>query len=554
MRLQVSLLFSLFLLSYCLNSQIVINEIYPAPLTNEVEWVEIYNPTDSDYELTNFFIQNRTNTSFFPYFLNIPSKSFAILTSDTSKLINSPCLKIQLKLPTLHNDWGILVLRKSDSTVIDSIYYNFSWGKKGYSLERIDWDAPAVDKSNWIASSDTSGNTICKENSKVAPQTLLSSSFNIDNGQLKVVLKNNGKRPIEKIELTAKISYYYKNALFFKNIESKYINTIFSKDSITLSYGILDNFKEIDFEILDTLFFSISYEAELIRKNELHTFHLNIPHPFKGLLINEFLYDSHTGCGEFIEFVNLTNYSFDLKEWRIENNTGKQRAVRFNGETKNYLIPPKSYFVVFWDSTFYNCFENLRGRDLFFFIPSSISLRNSGDVIKLFNKIGSLQDSLTYSPQWHRGRIKNTKQRSLEKAIENKESYIEENWFTCVADSGATPGSINSVSIEQSERIYIQAEPTTFSPRSNFKSSSKIQYRLPFRQANITVKIYDINGTLIRDLVNNGISASVGEIEWNGKDNSGVEVQAGGYIILIEAVDLITGNTVVGKQIIGVGW
>jgi hypothetical protein len=133
------LLFSIvFLFSvFSANAQVYINEIFPAPAQSKSEWIEIYNPNENDISLPGLIITNRNSSFKLERKINLLPNSFFALLSDTvgfSDYLTCPFLIINL--PTLHNDWDAITIRTLDSVLIDSIYYDFRWGKKDFSLER----------------------------------------------------------------------------------------------------------------------------------------------------------------------------------------------------------------------------------------------------------------------------------------------------------------------------------------------------------------------------------------------------------------------------------
>jgi len=70
-----------------------------------------------------------------------------------------------------------------------------------------------------------------------------------------------------------------------------------------------------------------------------------------------------------------------------------------------------------------------------------------------------------------------------------------------------------------------------------FNPSTTIQYGLP-RQSWVTVKVYSILGQEVRTLVDGIQNASYHRVQWNGKDNSGMQVSSGIYIFRMYALPL----------------
>ncbi|MHB1688361.1 MAG: FlgD immunoglobulin-like domain containing protein [Ignavibacteriaceae bacterium] len=85
-------------------------------------------------------------------------------------------------------------------------------------------------------------------------------------------------------------------------------------------------------------------------------------------------------------------------------------------------------------------------------------------------------------------------------------------------------------------------KPLTFALQQNypnpFNPSTQIEYSIP-RQANVTIKIYNILGREIKTLVSGEKTAGEYSITWNGLDNSGNQVASGAYFYRIEAGSFI---------------
>ncbi len=547
--------FVFFLINCCCLGQIVINEIFPAPLTNQSEWIELYNPTDADFISEGFYIANRNSSIFVTQKLFITSKSYAIICKDSINLsINVNCLLVQINMPTLHNDYDIITIRNQDSILIDSIYYDFKWGKKGISLERYDWSEPAIDNSNWLLSGYPEGNSLCKENSRRIVDMSVDLTYKFLENSVVVDVINNGRLPL--VNLVIKTEFILKQGAdeIQLPIFEERIETLPKKVNRHYEHKVSEMFQNLNYDLLKALNVYASFDSLGVFVEKKFTTRLDLPKPFSGLSINEFLYDVEKGCGEFIEFFNLTSDTLNLFDWKIFNKPTENRTMYIVIDDTSKVIYPNDYFVIIWDSSFFNCFEYLLGDSRIFCSNKSFSLKNGGDNIVIYDRIGMCQDSLLFSPDWHEENITESKNRSLEKVLPSVPSSDSSNWFTCVDSKGATPNEVNSVSFKEDEKISLEIEPNPFSPNSLAKSRAKIRYVLPFKQARITGKIFDLNGIIVRELVNNELSPSIGEIEWNGLDFQESKVSPGGYILLFESVDIITNRVSRIKKIIAVGW
>ena len=154
-------------------------------------------------------------------------------------------------------------------------------------------------------------------------------------------------------------------------------------------------------------------------------------------------------------------------------------------------------------------------------IEAKMSLTNSGGSIYLVDPDNNAQ-SFTWDQDCGDGV-------SLERV-----SFEEDVWLCCVASDKSTPGQKNSVSTSYSDKIELSIEPNPFSPDGDGVEDEAIfRYTLPM-ESNLTIKIYDIKGRLIKTLMEDQPQVS-GEISWDGKDDENKTVRIGIYVVWAEA-------------------
>jgi hypothetical protein len=159
-----------------INAQ-VINEVLFNPVKDGFDYVEIYNRGNSPVNASDLLIANRNAANEIASIKTISKDSVIIMPGDYAVItLNKNWLKqhyivpdsailIQLAaLPSLPDDEGCIVLmRKSDSSVIDEVCYSENWHFKmltnlqGVALERINPELPSQDKNNWTSASSSSG-------------------------------------------------------------------------------------------------------------------------------------------------------------------------------------------------------------------------------------------------------------------------------------------------------------------------------------------------------------------------------------------------------------
>lgn len=155
---------------------ILISEILFNPYENSADFVEIYNNSNFDIDLSNVYIGNVDKEKKIANLKKISEnqiyifpKNFKVITSNKTNTIKDYPASIEediieiSNLPSFPNKEGTVVIvhvnPKNQSMVLDSFSYqesmhhHFIKNYKGISLERVDFNKPANEKNNFISSS-----------------------------------------------------------------------------------------------------------------------------------------------------------------------------------------------------------------------------------------------------------------------------------------------------------------------------------------------------------------------------------------------------------------
>ncbi|MDP2755786.1 MAG: FlgD immunoglobulin-like domain containing protein, partial [Nitrospirota bacterium] len=101
---------------------------------------------------------------------------------------------------------------------------------------------------------------------------------------------------------------------------------------------------------------------------------------------------------------------------------------------------------------------------------------------------------------------------------------------------GAQSEEITSIAPNYINKLY-QNRPNPFSHKTNFNYQIK-------KQGQVTFKVYNALGQLVKTLVNETKPAGAYQVEWDGRDGSGLKVSSGVYIYRLSA----TGGSALGGQ------
>jgi hypothetical protein len=144
---------------------VVINEVLFNPESGGVDFVEIYNRSGKQLNLSDLFIANRNDdgelTSVAPLSeTDFIFSDYVAFTEDREDILErytvwEPALLLEANLPSMPDNEGEVVLLTADSAVIDELLYSAGWhyplleDDDGYSLERISPDHETQNEGNW---------------------------------------------------------------------------------------------------------------------------------------------------------------------------------------------------------------------------------------------------------------------------------------------------------------------------------------------------------------------------------------------------------------------
>ena len=155
---------------------VVINEILFNPVSNGVDYVELYNRSPKVIDLKNMYIANRNTagaissiTPLSPETYLFYPEEFIVITSDASIvkrdfIVEQADAIIEVtSTPSYNDDKGDVVILNEQGKIVDELIYNEKWHFKlidnteGVALERIDYSAGTQHEENWHSASTSIG-------------------------------------------------------------------------------------------------------------------------------------------------------------------------------------------------------------------------------------------------------------------------------------------------------------------------------------------------------------------------------------------------------------
>jgi hypothetical protein len=280
-----------------------------------------------------------------------------------------------------------------------------------------------------------------------------------------------------------------------------------------------------------------SLDCENSTPTRLNSFGSVVAGNRNDLVVNEIMFDPLTTSCEWIEIYNNSGKYINLNGWKVT--LGSSNINLFN--SCSFYLQPGAYLVVASDTTLYNRFGYLQGTTdstRRVVLNSSVSLSNSGALVRISDVLNKTIDSLFYSPKWHNSNITDTKGYSLERINVTLPSTQPTNWSSSADPLGGTPGKKNSIFTSNNKETSMSISPNPFSPDGDgWEDFTIIKYKLKANTAQVRVKIFDVKGRIVRTLLNNQFSSAESQMIFDGKDDSGEKLRIGIYVAFLEAID-----------------
>ncbi|MBI2620426.1 MAG: lamin tail domain-containing protein [Ignavibacteriales bacterium] len=522
---------------------VLVNEIMYAPAGDEPEWVELFNPTTDTIDLKGWRISDNntvTKTLISPTQFLLPPKGYALIAKDSSLFSVRPQITAPTRIVSfaaLNNTTPDAVVLFDDRLItIDSVLYSPDWGGRGgASLERIDEYAHSTDRSNWGTSIDSTGATPGTINSiaKLTDDLELVKAYG-EQTIIIVEVRNAGRRTAESFQV-----------LFFQtNGENNTpFGTVTFPGSLSPGSSAGLTYDWTDAPVGETrVTVHVAHPPDQRLQNNTSVFTMRRSFLPRELIINEIMYEPISGQNEWIEVFHRGTNPVDLAGWSFMDRptvSGNRNVFSFGWSSRKIL--PGEFVVIAAESTIFSLFPSLLHSVNVIILnrAGGFSLGNNGDDIVLKDLLGTIIDSVRYEPSWHHPDVADVRGRSLERIHPDLETNDRRNWSTSAERIGGSPGRRNSIFTERTFSVAaLSFSPNPFSPDGDgHEDFCLIRYVLPHETFITRLRIFDVQGRLIRTLADGEPAGSQGEIIWDGFDSEKRRARIGPYIVLLEATD-----------------
>lgn len=549
-RRAAALLASIILLSVAPQrsaGQILVNEFLFNDPDTRLEFVEILNHSTSVVDLGEFEISDSRRV---PVPLTrrrrlLAPDAYAVFVRDTVAF-DARFLSERFEVPRWPalNNGGDTIILWTNGSPVDSVSFDGSWGAYGRSVERVDPDAPSSSPVNWRASVDRSGATPGRENSVFNPDDTPPKILEVEewtDGSVIVYVNE----PLSPATLSsARFSFTSGDRPRGSRLSADGMEVILQPWSgADLSALTVDGLLDASGNRAGVMSMSIARQPAAV-----------------DVIVNEILYeplaDAYDGLPdqfEFVEIRSLVNHPIAVRGMYLtgrptETGVGdtlraEDRPRRLHGRGYGIFhaagadpslfvgaypsIPPESVAVRAWVDR------------------PTLSLDNGGDIVRLHSARGSILDEVAYDPSWHQPERAVTRGISLERILDNAAGSDGSNWTSSVSPEGATPGRTNSVALNPAivgEQI-LSVAPSPFSPDGDgWEDFVNIVVRTGRPSSSLALWIFDEAGRLVRSMTDALPVGPETSLVWDGRDDDGLPLATGVFIIYAELVDTSAGD------------
>lgn len=525
----------------------------PVVLLPEAEYLELYNRTGYDLNLSDWTISAGSTVRTLPYCM-IPSGGYLVLChADNAGLFTGVDNVVGVSgFPSLTNSGTALTLKSKDGAVVHTIKYSDTWYKDnfklngGYSLEMTDLNNPCEGIENWTASNDISGGTPGRGNSV------------------------NGVNPDETPPYPIAAEAIAPDTLiiyFSETLKQEFANNVLNFSVEEFGNPVWISAAEPDFSVV-TMTFNGSFEigevyyvnitdsiedcfGNKVSSNTSIRFAIADSVAGGDIVINELLFNPLSGGSDFVELYNNSDKVFDLKHlWLLNKDEAGETDDAFVIADISRLLLPGEYCAVSEDITFLS--DN-------YYVPYPQNLYECANLPSMPDDIGNVVltdrflnviDEVSYSDDQQYKLLASDDGVSLERINFDMSSDDLSNWHSASQTAGfATPGYQNSqYASEIVTETTITLTPEVFSPDNDgVDDRLTISYKLDEPGYTATMAIYNADGKFITYILNNEMLGMEGNLFWDGFDNGNNLCPIGIYIVYIEMFNL-TGKKVVEKH------
>lgn len=530
-------------------SDVVINEIMadPSPQVGlpNFEYLELFNQTDANINLNEWVLTIGTSDKVFEN-VSIEPNGYLIVAKDEAESELAAYGNFHgFSSFSLTNSGQILELKNKNGIMISSVTYDDNWYKDpdkedgGWSLEQINPSNICSGVDNWLASDDPRGGTPGSENSVYDNIILLPGIERFEVFANNILhLYFNQTMDLQSLENT-------ENYSVDKGIENPSIVFINEDESDFAELYFSDAFQPGEIYNLTVKSVVANCLGLQMQHDTVIGFGLAETADTLDIVINEVLFNPWTKGVDYVEIYNRSSKIIDLGTLQL--GTIKYSPPNppdtsfYSISYQQHILIPQAYALLTSSPESVRKQYYTSNPDAFLKVDPFPAYNNDEGTVILSTFTGRILDLFDYSEDMHYPLLNYVDGVSLERTNYNTATNDKNNWHSAAESVGfGTPAYLNSqyVNAEISDEPIV-LEPEIFSPDNDgYNDMTSIKYTFNQPGYNMTTNIYNANGQLVKELVNNEYLGTTGSVNWDGIQNDNTKAPVGIYVFYIQIFDL----------------
>ncbi len=516
---------------------LLFNEVMadPSPVVGlpEVEYLELYNNTVSNLQLSDFTLVNTNTEKTLPSFV-MPANSYILVCDedDVAQMSGFGAVVGIAGFSALSNSGDSLTLINQSGALIDVLVYEDDWHENtdkkagGWSLERINPQTFCSASSFWRSSQDGQGGTPGTENSVFDLSSLPGGVF-VSSAQ--IVSSNE-------------VEVEFSDVVFLQNSTQIFIDqnqvSTYDLDLNTLAVTVPFNFQVGEIYTLEL----IDFKDCVLDDFSAQEIQLAIGEQAQqgDLIINEVLFNPIADGVDFVEIYNRSDKNINLSGLMIAK---EQNGVPSDPHSigANTTILKNDYLAFSIASAKVLDQYPLAKAINLIELNDMPAFNNDQGVVLLMDTAENIYDRLAYDEQMHFELLPDNEGFSLERISPQIASAEQSNWQSASDNvGGATPGYQNSqYSTQMSSSFELNFTSAILSPDADgIDDVLEINYNIDGSGFVANMMIYDLQGNQIQQILNNQLMASEGTVLWDPAKETSANLPVGTYVLYAEFFDL----------------
>ncbi|MBP6826843.1 MAG: lamin tail domain-containing protein [Saprospiraceae bacterium] len=531
---------------------LLINEIMasPTPVAGlpPAEWLELYNRSSKTIDLSTLSIQDAVGSPVaLPSKIIFPDEYVVVTATGNVAALQAvvPGTVIGLPISTiyLNNEGDVLTLSDAGGNLIDRVAYDVQWHTDpdkdggGWSLERINPNAPCVGAPNWRSCTLLiGGGTPGKQNAAYqnTPDTTLPRLL--------------AAYP----ESTTSVVLTFSEGLDKSIAETPALYHLAPSRTVSAAHQLSDDRAQIRLTLNEPLqintLYVVTVETTLtdcagnaVPASDTALLGLSEKPEPQDIVVNEIMFNPATGNARYVELYNRSNKIFNWAEFTLANFSAGTSLAPI---TWKRLVLPGQYDVFTeFPNNVRNTFDHIHRENVLENDLPSLDV-NEGNITLYWSKNGQyvVVDSFDYSADLHNALLSSGDREgvALERIDANLPTNTAYNWTSA---SPAVTGAPGTPTLPNSQRHHAAASDDTWiflpveriSPDDDaMEDYLDIRYELPQAGFAAAVTIFSSDGVPVKRLVRQELLGTEGALRWDGDLDDGTRAKPGIYVLFTE--------------------